>query len=550
MNLDYYSLVKEMPIVKKLEGTEFEINFLNLVNCVAPILEQGALLRSIGFTPHDFSHHVKDIYSLFDKMLPEEFFEKYSKGENLFVLLTGALFHDIGMTKEWSDDVRAKHSKIGKEMFQDYFTGRGEDSVVKQNIDAIYSDYIGDIIYAHSDVKESEGSRIETFRNIYDKYERQKYGTKGKHEEINVPFLAALLRLADELDITYERIQHIDYQKKNNIPSSLEHFRLCELIKDIQLGKSNDSLVIVIDAGRCNLELLDQEASEIDCCQHDKILKLATEAAGILEKYEKIQKEFKMLNELVLRNTTYASEGIWGIRRIELEQEEKLIRAVKEKRMLVDKDGNLTKEIIRNNLFKSGHYRLDETHSVRDWIDLDGLFNCEGKTLIVDLLSNGPIEEVIKSKNTIIGINHYGAILASLIGYKYGKPFDYVFDSKKNVDIFEREISHIKREGILLIIDVVVFGDSLSKVLDGLRERGIIDEDNGVDVIVLFERIYKKSKKYKKSYNLSKIYSNRFIHEVYIINDSFDIELCKKNREDCIFRKGSSENICDYERSM
>lgn len=548
--MDYYSLIEKMPIVKRLKGTEFERKFANLVNYAAPILEHGPELSSIGFTPHDFTHHVKDIYSLFDKMLPEAFFEKYSIGENLFVLLTGALFHDIGMTKEWNDAVRTKHSKMGKEMFLAHFTESGADSVVKQSIETRYSEYIGDIIYAHSDVKESEGSRIETFRDIYDKYEKRKYGTKGNQEEINVPFLAALLRLADELDITYERIENIDYTKKNNISSSLEHFRLCELIKDIQPSKNNDSLVIVIDESKCNLELLDQESSDTNCCQHDETLKLATEAASILERYEKIQKEFKMLNELVLRNTTYASDGIWRIRRIELEQEENLITAVKKKRIIVDRDGNLTKEVIRNSLFKSGHYRLDETHSVRDWIDLDGLFNCEGKALIVELLSNDFIEKVIKSKKTIIGINHYGAILASLAGYKYGKPFDYVFDSKKNVGIFEREISHIEKDGILLIIDVVVFGDSLSKVLDSLSERGIIDENNGVDVIILFERIYKKSKKYKESYNLSKIYSNRFIHEVYVINDSFDVELCKKNREECIFRKGISENICDYERSV
>lgn len=520
------------------------------MNYVAPILEDGPKLSSIGFTPHDFTHHVKNIYSLFDKLLPEAFFKKYSKGENLFVLLTGALFHDIGMTKEWSDEVRAKHSKIGKEMFLAYFAKGGTDSIVTLSIDLRYSEYIGDIIYAHSDVKESKGTRIETFRDIYEKYEIQEYGTKVIHEEINVPFLAALLRLADELDITYERIKNIDYTQKNNLPSSLEHFRLCELIKDIQQSKSNDSLIIVIDESKCNLKLLKQESNDTNRFQHDDVLKIATEAASILERYEKIQKEFRMLNELVLRNTTYASDGIWNIRRIELKQEEELINAVKKKRIIVDREGNLTKEVIRNNLFKSGHYRLDEIHSVRDWIDLDGLFNCEGKSLIVELMSSGYIEKVIKSKKTIIGINHYGAILASLVGYKYGKPFDYVFDSKKIVDIFERDINHIEKDGILLIIDVVVFGDSLSKVLDSMSERGIIDENNGIDVIVLFERIYKKSKKYKESYNLSKIYSNRFIHEVYVINDSFDVELCKKNRDECIFRKGISENICDYERSV
>lgn len=547
--MDYYSLIEKMPIVERLKGTDFEGNFANLVNYAAPILENGPALSSIGFTPHDFTHHVKDIFSLFEKMLPEAFFRKYNKGENLFVLLTGTLFHDIGMTQEWNDEVRAKHSEIGKKIFLDHLSESDTD-IVKLNMMSSWSEYIGDIIYAHSDVKKNDGSRVETFREVYEKYEKQEYNTMGIKEKINVPFLAAILRLADELDITYERIQHIEYTKKNNLPSSLQHFRLCELIRDIQPSKNNDSLIIVIDKSQCNLEVLDQESSCINCCEGDETLEIATKAASILERYEKIQIEFRILYELVLKNTTYASDGIWNIRRIELEQEEKLIAAVKKKRTIVDSGGNLTKEVIHNNLFKSGHYRLDEKHSVRDWIDMDGLFNCEGKTLIVELMSNGFIEEVIKSKKTIIGINHYGAILAALIGYKYGKTFDYVFDGGKNVDIFEREINHIEKDGILLIIDVVVFGDSLLKVLDKMGERGIIDENNGVDVIILFERIYKKSKKYKESYNLSKIYSNRYIHEVFVINDSFDVELCEKNRDECIFRKGTSENVCGYERSV
>lgn len=320
-----------MPIVKRLKGTDFENNFANLVNYVAPILEQGPSLSSIGFTPHDFTHHVKDIYSLLDKMLPTAFYQKYSTGENLFILLTGALFHDIGMTKEWNDDVRNKHSNIGKEIFLTPFIKNDVGSVIKQNIDLNYSEYIGDIIYAHSDLKESDDS-TETFREIYYKYEKSQYVSKGKHEEINVPFLAALVRLADELDITYERIENIDYFQKNNLPSSLQHFKLCELIKDIQPSKHLDSLVIVLDKSKCNLKLLDQPSSNIDYCQHDDILKLATKAASILERYEKIQQEFRMLNELVLRNTTYASDDIWQIRRIELEHEEDLIAAAKKKR--------------------------------------------------------------------------------------------------------------------------------------------------------------------------------------------------------------------------
>lgn len=210
----------------------------------------------------------------------------------------------------------------------------------------------------------------------------------------------------------------------------------------------------------------------------------------------------------------------------------------------------MTDVVVHNNLFRSGHYRLDELHSVRDWIDLDGLFNYEMRRYIETLISDEQIKLIIESKKTIIGINHYGAILAALIGYRYCKPFAYVFDGKKTVDELEREINNIEKDGILLIIDVVVFGDALCKVLDAMYEKKIIDERNGIDVMILFERFYKRSGKQKIRYNLSKIYSSKLINNVYVINDSFDVELCNKSRTDCIFRKANRDDNCSNERNV
>jgi hypothetical protein len=175
--MNYFSVIENFPIVKRLNG-EYKDKFENLVNYAAPRLEQGPLLSKIGFTPHDFSHHVKDIYLLLDIMLPETFFEKYYMGENLFILLTGALFHDIGMTKEWNEDVRARHSEIGREIFLEPFLKNDVSSVIMQNVEAGFFGYIGDIIYAHSDIK--SGDRvIGTFLEIFNKYEQSNHVETG-----------------------------------------------------------------------------------------------------------------------------------------------------------------------------------------------------------------------------------------------------------------------------------------------------------------------------------------------------------------------------------
>lgn len=324
---DNYTKIEQIGIIQKLKGTKFNNNFINLVNYVGEILDNGPVLREIGFTPHDFSHHVKDIYLLLDKMIPEGFYAKYNAGENLFVLLTGALFHDYGMIKQWNDEIRLQHSRIGRDLFREALAN--PDGVIKQFIELKYSVYIEDIIYAHSDIKAQDGTRVETFREICEKYENQDYRHKGEREEINVPFLAALVRLADELDITYERIENINYNQINNLPSSLQHFMLCEMFREVQISRSGENLTIVVDETKCNLQLLKKKEADIS---EDEILKLATQAANILERYEKIRDEFRTLNELVLRNTSYSSEEIWKIRKINLDKYDDLVEAAQKKK--------------------------------------------------------------------------------------------------------------------------------------------------------------------------------------------------------------------------
>lgn len=306
----------KFPIIQKLQGTGFEEQFINLVNFAVPILDGGPLLKSIGFTPHDFSHHCKNIYKILERILPEEFYIQNRAGENLFVLLVSVLFHDIGMTKEWSEKVRNEHSLLSREFILEHYENNDVNSVIMQNLKKVYAEYVGDIIYAHSDIKENGVLKIDTFDEICQKYEEKRKPTMGEHEKINVPFLTALLRLADELDISYERIENTYYSKMKNIPSSFQHFRLCELFENV--GKDGDTLIIEVDERKYN-------TGE----EHEK----SSKAASIIERYEKICKEFRMLKDRVLCNTKHASADIWDIRKIQLVDEEKFIEQAKKKEL-------------------------------------------------------------------------------------------------------------------------------------------------------------------------------------------------------------------------
>lgn len=206
-------------------------------------------------------------------------------------------------------------------------------------------------------------------------------------------------------------------------------------------------------------------------------------------------------------------------------------------------DGNISLNkyihdlVTKYKLFKSGHFRLNETKSARDWIDLERLFALEKDVFIepvTEVIFNSILQTYKKEDGSVdlmlIGFNYYGAILASVIGYKYNLPFSYCFKEHSNVDEIENELQAIDGKQIVIITDVMVFGRTISKFVNKLYKKGIVGDDIKIEVVVLFER--KTGEKY-----IASTYLHPKIKNMYVLNDDFDIEICKKNREECLFIK-------------
>lgn len=199
-------------------------------------------------------------------------------------------------------------------------------------------------------------------------------------------------------------------------------------------------------------------------------------------------------------------------------------------------------------LFVSGHFRINKINSARDWINLEKLFALDNEKFI-EPITKGIFESVLMEyikrydNRTIalVGLNYYGAILASVIGYKYNLPFTYYFNEKNFVDKVENEMQDLNCKQLVLITDVMVFGDTLCDFVNMLYTGGIIMDDTRIDVIVLFER--RPASDY-----MSKAYMHQKISEINIISDSFDIEICKKSREECLFIQ--DENMCQYKEAQ
>lgn len=211
-------------------------------------------------------------------------------------------------------------------------------------------------------------------------------------------------------------------------------------------------------------------------------------------------------------------------------------------------DGNVpTNEFLymlvrQNKLFISGHFGLNKMHSARDWINLERLFALEQDDFI-DPVTDVIHRVILKPNNisntaeklALIGFDYYGAILASVIGYKYYIPFTYCFREQSIVDEIEKEMQHINADRIVIITDVIVYGTTICKFIDDLCNSRNIDQNTTIDIVTLFER------KISADY-FSKIYFQPWVKKIYILNNNFDIEICKKDKSKCLF----TDDVCKY----
>lgn len=315
MSNDSFIKIKEIPIITKLKKGKYYDDFKNLVNLYAPSLDFGAVRREVGFTPHNFSNHCRDIYKILSDILPEKFYKVYNNGSNLFLLLTAVLMHDYYMSYDSSEEARRQHSKLGKEFVEEAIFGK-ENTPLKMYCSKEFGEALADVIYAHSDIKDEHGGiDTYTFKDILEKYSDKKKKIKVGGEELNVPFVAALLRLADELDISYERVEGTDYEGKINTEESKMHYEICKYFKPIQNRKGEEISIEIFEREFENV--LDEDKPAI--------------AGQIINRFIKIEKEFDYLRKEVFINNLYTKDEIWTIEKVSLMNEEVYREWIKKK---------------------------------------------------------------------------------------------------------------------------------------------------------------------------------------------------------------------------
>lgn len=156
------------------------------------------------FTSHDHAHSIQVEENL-NWLIPDEV-KLDLNGHEIFFLLVAAWLHDWGMVskpEESQDDVRRCHHTRTEDNFNKMY------HLVK--LDFHEARIIGRI---------ARGHRVEDLRSSL--FDRQIYSADV---HVDIRFLAAILRLADECDITHNRVPELIYYSLSPRGSSEEHFR-------------------------------------------------------------------------------------------------------------------------------------------------------------------------------------------------------------------------------------------------------------------------------------------------------------------------------------
>ena len=190
MNLDLKEVLKSK--------NEDLYNNLNLVTENAKILLSQIVVDFPQYTLHDISHSENVIIRL-NTIIPDNLKKELNEYE-IFFLLCSAYLHDIGMADlkgikhyygESAETIRENHHKRACIFIKDHFNEIGLK-------DRYQGNNIGKICLGHrkEDLHDT---------NLFPPHKAY------KHYNINIALLSSLLRIADELDITFERTPQLIY---------------------------------------------------------------------------------------------------------------------------------------------------------------------------------------------------------------------------------------------------------------------------------------------------------------------------------------------------
>ena len=237
----------------------------------------------IEYTFHDKEKHCQTLETYCFQLIPDKLKQKLSDDE-IFILLNGIYYHDIGMSSYFTDELgrlqvnRNRHNLIARDKIYNFDSSEYNPKLIAVP-DKIYAKSIAWLCYAHRDYWEEreEGNRkISTLEScpIIEPY----------RTEVHTQFLSCILRLADELDITYSRApEDIFNEIKDFLPEkSKEEWQTHAFFRSVIIKASSFRIRLYPNTD----EIVAREKNGVDRTLIRKM---------IFSKVNKIQRELELL---------------------------------------------------------------------------------------------------------------------------------------------------------------------------------------------------------------------------------------------------------------
>lgn len=496
---------KELSCYKYMSQDD-QGKFDDLAKHYGTMLNKGPEQRVTVYTPHDFDHHCFNLYrniSLF--ILKEQGIQELKK-EELYLLNLSVLLHDISMCRGGYEKDnptffnRKIHSQQSAQWIQhEYSIANSQLHISGLTRNQI--NFICNICQAHSDLKDRE-----TPSGLFDPNLRN--CETGEEGPVRTKALAGILRIADELDVTSQRLagcnpeetlihQPEDKRKEAQIfneenQESIKHFRRLKLICGLELSSQNvEEIILKIDDQEINSRL--EQGDEVNLS--DDLRKI----------HEKIQKELTALWSEVLckpdvrgerlttlKRVVWSGEDTKWVERFSLEASPNTFTLPhKEKTLPSSGEGNsdtrdnstkgaaiiidsslsedIQKLVFDEGLLDVGHYQLNSVYCARDWIDTKELLTHSPlSNTIINTFCSHIKTSFCKEKYTIVGLDLMGATTAAQIGFILQKPFTYVIPAHQysQADPHEVYVPGIPKDHmIVLVTDSIVTGHTVSKII-------------------------------------------------------------------------------------
>ena len=558
---------QKLLCIKQMSDT-YKQRFFNIVEEYAPKLNRTIVDERNIYTLHDFDHHCINLYKYVSKIIlnPTNAYSGLDYAINhreLYILNIAILLHDIGMIK-LLDLNRDTHSKDSADyILEEYDNPRSPLSESRSGLTQNEINALAAIVMAHSDVRNFQGEKVE-FSGLDNQDLTNE--VEGKVEVIRAKLLANILRMADELDVTSDRLGQLDtelmlreiyeqtkkwekkkgecksqeelkkyneqIEKNKRTMESYEHWNRLHYIKCIKLEKDGCAKIFINDE---YIEDIDDQGKSLD----EVIINLRNI-------YSKIQKEFVRFQSDVKADLQW--DALVSLKKIEFETK---YQWIKERLLMMGHEAPLNEEVVRpqliaeevskkisefvmrKKLYLVGHFYVSDSVCARDWINVNEILETEEIVKkCIDQLVRHIRNKYDKKEFVLMGVDFGGIILCSRLAYILGKPFTYVISVNKKSQTSDKEIQTYIGEDmpIVLITDVIASYESLKKT--------ITDYNIGNRICAIYALLYREPKGRTRTINKNK----ELIQKTCVLNDSFSIELV--NSKDCLYR--GTENCQSY----